>query len=569
MRTMARRLVLVLLLAPAGAALAAPTASAGGFADDGTYKAAVYNFTPYTWTLVGASTPPGGGACGNNSCWNPAPAQTIAPGESPVYGLRPNYIDGGGITFGYTFGYASWMTYRVNVVGGPPEYVTVALSQEYETGLHGSAIPALRQFITTAPPPAGYDPGPDPNTPPAPPVANPQLTYAAFSPTPWDISYTLAGNYTVDASTDLGAPFVQLLNGLCNGATNTTCSFNQTKPIQFKPGAWGGEQQANNCDQTGATPTTPTGTPPPDSDPNYYVIEYETAQDASFSIGAGLSLSTEVNLFDVVASEVSVNVEAEHEWREEKTYKRGAKVYIPGNSWGYIYVAPTIGTVTGTLTATIGSATFTATNFSQARGGVTGSSDPRTNPEPAWNTVTKTRPMTPAELAQFCGVGATASLKAAPARRSSRLIPHRSIGGVALGDTQRDVLRRLGQPQEKRFQFEPCAGMPKCAAVRGLGGTWKYRKLKHAIVFGPDRRVVAVTHRGDRRTREGVGKGSSMAALRGRFPRLTCERYVGTIDCTDRNASAQGTTRTVFRLTQRDGKRWTTAKVLMYAEGKS
>ena len=49
----ARRVVLLLLVAGAGSALWASPAAAGGFdPNSGLLTAAVYNVTPYTWTLV-------------------------------------------------------------------------------------------------------------------------------------------------------------------------------------------------------------------------------------------------------------------------------------------------------------------------------------------------------------------------------------------------------------------------------------------------------------------------------------------------------------------------------------
>ena len=49
----ARRVVLSLLVAGAGSALFASPAAAGGVdCDTGILTAAVYNVTPYTWTLV-------------------------------------------------------------------------------------------------------------------------------------------------------------------------------------------------------------------------------------------------------------------------------------------------------------------------------------------------------------------------------------------------------------------------------------------------------------------------------------------------------------------------------------
>jgi hypothetical protein len=175
--------------------------------------------------------------------------------------------------------------------------------------------------------------------------------------------------------------------------------------------------------------------------------------------------------------------------------------------------------------------------------------------------------MTDAELAFWCGKSTSAARRAAPqAKRSARLVAHRSVGGVALGDTQEAVLRRLGWPEEKRFQLRPCEGMPSCAAVPGMGGTWNYKERKHSVVFGPDRRVAAIIHTGNLRTKDGVGKNSTIAHLRGKFPRIACQKFDRRIDCTLKRVSAQQAVRTVFRLTHRGGKRWKTRKVLIYTE---
>jgi hypothetical protein len=233
-------------------------------------------------------------------------------------------------------------------------------------------------------------------------------------------------------------------------------------------------------------------------------------------------------------------------------------------------VAPTVGRITGTLVATIGSATFTANNFTEVRSGVTGVTDPLRQPTPAFNVVTKTRPMTAAELKKFCGASASSRASAASrlkARRAApraRLVPHRSVARVALGETQEAVVARLGHPAEKRFALNPCKGLPGCTAVRGLGGTWKYKQHKLSVVFGPDRRVAALVHSGNQRTEDGVGKDSTLAHLRGKFPRIACEKFRKSIDCTLKRVSGQRTVSTVFRLTDRGRGRWKTTKVLIY-----
>jgi hypothetical protein len=565
-------LAAVVLWAGAGSALFASPAAAGGVdGDTGILTAAVYNTTPYTWTLVDhKSFDQNGNYSGDLQT---VPAATIAPGGGSLFGMPSNYYL---VCFGtWKYGYDAYFTYRVDLVGAPSEYVTVGISQlevSFPTGCGlGGQHARADVYITTAPPPPGWHPAV--LTPPAPSPANQQLTYSHNVPYLFDQSFAVVGNYTVDASTDQGQPFVDLLNSLCSGAANTTCSFTQTTPITYGPGALTGKQSANNCDLSSVAPggqtSTGSGEAPPDNDPNYYVIEYSAAQSASLTVGGGITLSTEFNLFNTIASEASVSVEAEHEWEEVKTFTREAKVFIPANSWGFIWVAPTVGRVTGTLVATIGSATFTANNFTEVRSGVTGTTDPLKQPTPAFNIVTKTRPMTAAEESKFCGATASLRLRALKAKHPARLVPGRSVAHVAVGDTQEAVLRRLGWPAEKRFPLHPCKGMKGCAAVRGLGGTWNYKKRKLSVVFSSDRRVAAVIHSGNRRTKDGVGKDSTIAHLRGKFPRISCARFAKRVDCTVKRVSGQQTIRTVFRLSDRlrgQGTRWKTDKVLIYAE---
>ena len=144
----------------------------------------------------------------------------------------------------------------------------------------------------------------------------------------------------------------------------------------------------------------------------------------------------------------------------------------------------------------------------------------------------------------------------------------RSVARVALGETQEDVVARLGWPAERRFELEPCQGMPGCTAVRGVHGTWNYKGRKLSVVFGTDRRVTALIHSGNRRTVHGVGKDSTLAAVRGRFPGVACRKFRKRIDCAVKQVSDGRSVRTVFRLTERTGRRWKTKKVLIYVDGR-
>ena len=70
---------------------------------------------------------------------------------------------------------------------------------------------------------------------------------------------------------------------------------------------------------------------------------------------------------------------------------------VTGGHIGHLWAIPTVGKVVGTLVVSDGSATFTANNFTTVRSGVT-----RDNLTPAYDAVTKVRPMTAAELQIHC-----------------------------------------------------------------------------------------------------------------------------------------------------------------------
>ena len=80
--------------------------------------------------------------------------------------------------------------------------------------------------------------------------------------------------------------------------------------------------------------------------------------------------------------------------------------------------------------------------------------------------------------------------------------------------------------------------------------------------------MTALIHSGNRRTVHGVGKDSTLAAVRGRFPGVACRKFRERIDCRVKQVSDGRSVRTVFRLTERTGRRWKTKKVLIYVDGR-
>ncbi len=566
------RVVLVVVVAGlwagAGSALFASPAFAGGPESDGNFAAGIYNFTPYPWTLVAQNAPNVGGFNCSGNCWVNAPGQTIAPGTEMVYRLMPNTKLSAGGAGGQELGYDGYMTYKVDVVGGPPEYVTITVSQCECSGVYGSSYPVLRQWVTSVPPAASYDPGPNPNAAPAPLTASPQLTFQVGVPYAFDLTYSVTGDWTVDASTSLGAPFVDLLNAVCVTAGSPSCSFTQTGPLTWGIGTAVKKVSAENCTvippaKGGTSPSGAVGgEPPPPLDPNWAELEYEEAQSATLSVGGGVAVGTEFNLLDTISGKITVKIEAEHEWQEVQSLTKTTRVYIPSNNIAAIWVAPVVGKVTGTLVLSTGSATFTVTNFSETRSGV--SKDDLT---PAFDVITRVRPLTASEYAADCqgqsptGPGSTKSLGSV--RAPLRLVAGRGVARVGLGQTQAQVLRALGAPSERLFSEQVCRGLdPGCGAVPARGGIWMYRRL--SVMFGIDRRVSGLIYRGAQRSAQGVGVGSGMTAARRAHPGVSCTSAGRLRYCTLRGTLAGHAVKTVFGFINTGAGRYRCDRVLIY-----
>ena len=285
------------LCAGAGSALLASPAHAGwvDIPNGGLLVSFTSNVTPYTWTLVAAYSQ--GGWWGGES-----PASTLQPGDSPRYVVQPWQTRTPGICFGNNaFDYNAYLTYKVDVLGGPPEYANVVIwgswTDNYCLGrsLGGPVVdPGFAVYFTSSPPPAGYDPNSVSGAAPGPQIADPQLTYQHNAPNLFDQTIEAVGDYTVDASTNLGAPFVNVLNTLCSGAASTSCSFTQQGPLTWGTGDAGSPWVGTHC---GAGSSN-------------FSVSYTAAQTATLSVGGSLTVGAEFTLFDVESNSIEVSVEA-------------------------------------------------------------------------------------------------------------------------------------------------------------------------------------------------------------------------------------------------------------------
>jgi hypothetical protein len=352
----------------------------------------ITNLTPYPWTLVGKFTFSPGRA------WASTFPATLQPGQSFVYQLQ------GENTASTTRFYNGLFTYRADALNHA-EYLSL-----YLHGAHCWLIcldrdgPALVPMVWNGSSAPSVDSSKQVNF--GAKTANPEIAWTGSGyagvwpnrePYPFDYTFQTKGDYTLDAAKAPPQLTKNLLNALCSGATGTTCSFTQIGDIHWGIGNLDLQTSVKSC---GAKPPSAaqrvSATPPPDA-PDWHEVSVEAKRTRSVSFGASLTASTELNLFGVIDSEVSVKIGLEHEWADTRTFKKTTKLYVPQDWIAGVWVAPVVGKVTGTLVVSTAVARYTITNFEETASGV--SKDLTT---PAFNIITFSRQMTADEYQRLC-----------------------------------------------------------------------------------------------------------------------------------------------------------------------
>lgn len=350
----------------------------GGIASDCSLYGSVTNLTPYTWTLVGqhASDQSRDGALKSGL------PPTFQPGQDISYQLSP-YAGGPGVSTDCR--YDMIFTYRAQTVTGPETlYVTIS-------GCHCRYLlnPTSNSEVNVRV--AGYNSAGQYGT----------IGWTQGDPIASDVQFQIQGHFNIDAAKDPPA-LIDLINGLCAGATGTSCSFTATGPLTWGVGKPVQEGEAANCTVPAAGRTRPAvglagSDPPPALDPNWYEFSVKASRTGSLTIGGSLTASSEVKLFDTVGIEVAAKFGAEHEWSDRKEFEKTTRVYIPSNYIAQVWLAPVVGKVIGTLVVSNALASYTITNFGQEQSGA--SRDLQT---PAFNIMTTSRPMTATEYQNEC-----------------------------------------------------------------------------------------------------------------------------------------------------------------------
>lgn len=377
------------------------TARTAGF--NGTdLEARVSNLTPYTWTLAFKYAYP------RNGVLTGMP-DTVKPGQS--FAVNLNAYDASSPFGFHHWGYSGVFTYRADgTVKHKAEYLSISIKGWYCTGVcPDSAGPPLNiqaENTTQAPTDsAPFDFGPiqtaDPEITSIP--SDRQGTWPNLS-SPFVFTFVTQGDYSLDASK---APqLADLINLMCAGTADTTCSFTPTGRMTHGVGQLnfqgGGENL--NCSEPpsresgrgqakrsrAGSSDQPPG--PPADDPDWHEVRVTEARETSLSVGGSITASTEFKLLDLIATEVSLKFGVEHEWSNTREITKTVRIFLPSNTIGGVWLAPVVGKVTGTLVVATKLSSYTITDFAATKTGF--SPDSKT---PPFEMITTTRPLTMAE----------------------------------------------------------------------------------------------------------------------------------------------------------------------------
>jgi hypothetical protein len=339
----------------------------GGLDNHGDVWGRVSNLTPYTWTLVTAKS------C--DECANLGdvePPQKVEPGQDYVYaaalasGDRANFLN-------TEWNFNTTIVYRAQTVSGP-EDLTIRITGCHCTGLVFPNSEISVQIYNSDP--------------------HGEIGWTQSDPVFSDVQFQVQGHFSIDAAKN-PPQLVDVINALCAGATGTSCAFAATGPLTWGVGDPAYTRQAANCTIQPAAATAVD--PPPPPGPGWFRFSIKVTSKGSISVGGSLTGSTEVNLFGIIDAEVSARFGAEHEWSNSKSLEKTTQIYLPSNYIGSLRVVPVQGKVIGTLVVSNAVATYTITNFGEVQDGVS-----RDRLTPAFDVITTSHSMTPAELKDEC-----------------------------------------------------------------------------------------------------------------------------------------------------------------------
>jgi hypothetical protein len=106
---------------------------------------------------------------------------------------------------------------------------------------------------------------------------------------------------------------------------------------------------------------------------------------------------------------------------------------------------------------------------------------------------------------------------ACPCAAPARIAVNRSVGGIGLGMTAREVRARLGAPD--------------LATVDGGSREYVYRDRALVVTLTRSRVAIVATRSRRERTPDGIGPGATTSALRRALPAARCGRKAGVRFC--------------------------------------